>query len=79
MTGAQNSPWNVVVLTTHPDILPSLIVTGMHMSEAFGYTFNEVQKSGWKIAASFECLADGDTAKDIGLSMGRASEGMAYD
>ena len=64
-------------LGAHPDIQPSLLVTGMHMSKDFGYTFTEVEKSGWPIAASFECLAAGDTAKDIGLSMGQAVQGMA--
>jgi len=64
-------------LDAHPDISPSLIVTGMHMSKAFGFTFNEVKKSGWPIAASFDCLAEGDNAEDIGLSMGGATEGMA--
>lgn len=64
-------------LEAHPDIRPSLIVTGMHMSEEFGYTFTEVEKSGWPIAAKFECLTSGDTAKDIGLSMGQATRGMA--
>ena len=64
-------------LEAHPDIAPSLLVTGMHMSEAFGYTFTEVEKSGWPIAANFPCLVDGDEAKDIGVSMGRATEAMA--
>ena len=64
-------------LDAHPDISPSLIVTGMHMSEAFGYTFKEVEKSGWTIAASFACLAEGDTAQDIGESMGQAAQGTA--
>ena len=64
-------------LDAYPDIQPSLLVTGMHMSKDFGYTFTEVEKSGWPIAASFECLAPGDTAKDIGLSMGQAVQGMA--
>ena len=64
-------------LEAHPDINPMLIVTGMHMSKDFGYTFTEVQKSGWPIAASFECLSEGDTAKDIGISMGQATQGMA--
>ena len=64
-------------LDAHPDITPMLLVTGMHMSKDFGYTFTEVEKSGWPIAASFECLSEGDTAKDIGLSMGRATQGTA--
>lgn len=64
-------------LDAHPDIAPSLIVTGMHMSDAFGYTFTEVKNSGWPIAASFDCLTNGDSPKDIGISMGRATEGMA--
>lgn len=64
-------------LEAHPDIVPSLLVTGMHMSEDFGYTFTEVEKSGWPIAASFECLSDGDAAENIGESMGRATIGAA--
>jgi len=64
-------------LDAHPDIAPSLLVTGMHMSEDFGYTFTEVEKSGWPIAASFDCLADGDAAENIGESMGRATIGAA--
>ena len=64
-------------LSAHPDINPMLIVTGMHMSKDFGYTFTEVENSGWPIAASFECLLQGDTAEDIGISMGRAAQGMA--
>ena len=64
-------------LDAHTEITPSLIVTGMHMSEAFGYTFKEVEKSGWPIAANFDCLSDGDSAKDIGISMGQATSGMA--
>lgn len=64
-------------LDAHPDIAPSLLVTGMHMSADFGYTFTEVEKSGWPIAASFACLCAGDTAMDIGVSMGAATQGMA--
>ena len=64
-------------LDAHPNITPSLLVTGMHMSEDFGYTFTEVEKSGWPIAANFECLADGDAAENIGESMGRATIGAA--
>ena len=64
-------------IEAHPDLSPSLIATGMHMSEAFGYTFAEVEKSGWPIAASFDCLAEGDSTKDIGLGMGHATLGMA--
>jgi len=65
------------VLDAHCNINVSLLVTGMHMSEDFGYTYAEVEKSGWTIAASFECLAEGDTAKDIGQSMGQATQGAA--
>lgn len=64
-------------LDANPDIAPSLLVTGMHMSKAFGYTLTEVEKSGWTIAASFPCLAEGDSAEDIGVSMGQATEGTA--
>jgi UDP-hydrolysing UDP-N-acetyl-D-glucosamine 2-epimerase len=64
-------------LHSHPDIEPSLLVTGMHMSKDFGYTYEEVKKSGWLIAANFECLAEGDGPADIGMSMGQATTGAA--
>ena len=47
------------------------------MSKDFGYTYEEVKKSGWLIAANFECLAEGDGPADIGMSMGQATTGAA--
>jgi len=64
-------------MDVHPDLTFSLLVTGMHMSKAFGYTFAEVEKSAWPIAAHFECLVEDDSPLAIGKSMGQATAKMA--
>jgi UDP-hydrolysing UDP-N-acetyl-D-glucosamine 2-epimerase len=56
---------------------PALVVTGMHMSSAFGLTVEEVRRSGWPVAAEFPCLAPGDAPADIATGMGQALSGMS--
>lgn len=56
---------------------PALIVTGMHMSEAFGFTADHVCAAGYEIAAEVPCLEPGDTAPDIARSMGAATRAVA--
>lgn len=51
----------------------SLLVCGMHLSEDFGMTINEIKKDGFKIEESFETIVAGDTgasmAKGVALTM----------
>lgn len=51
----------------------SLLVCGMHLSEDFGMTINEIKKDGLKIEESFETIVAGDTgasmAKGVALTM----------
>lgn len=54
-----------------------LIVTAMHLSPEFGYTADEIEKSGYKIAKKVECLLSSDTAVGISKSIGLAMIGFA--
>lgn len=47
-----------------------LIVTGMHLSSAFGSTWREVEADGFPIAARVEMLLDSDSTVGIGKSTG---------
>lgn len=54
-----------------------LIVTGSHLSRAFGKTIDEIRESPWPIVFEFPSIEEFDTAEAIGRSMGRATTGMA--
>ncbi|CAH2211895.1 UDP-N-acetylglucosamine 2-epimerase [Tepidibacter aestuarii] len=49
-----------------------LIVTGMHLSPEFGFTYNEIQTDGYKIDEKIEILLSSDTNVGISKSMGLA-------
>lgn len=67
----------LAALADHPALEPMIIATGTHLEPAFGETIKEVEASGYPIAARFACIAEGDNPVDIGLSMARATSGMA--
>lgn len=46
----------------HPKLELELIVTGAHLSEAYGLTIKEIEKDGYKIADQIESLLNGDHA-----------------
>ncbi|MBF0504251.1 MAG: UDP-N-acetylglucosamine 2-epimerase (hydrolyzing) [Candidatus Omnitrophica bacterium] len=47
-----------------------LVVTGMHLSGAFGYTVKEIEKDGYLIADRVEMLMASDSKTAIGKSVG---------
>ena len=53
-----------------------VLVTGMHLSPAFGFTYKEIEDAGIPIAAKIECLTDGDEPKDISNNMAMAISGF---
>lgn len=59
------------------ELAPELLVTGMHLSEAFGMTVTEIRASGRRIAAEVACLEEGDAPADIARSMGAATRAVA--
>lgn len=44
----------------HPQLDIELIVTGAHLSDAYGYTINDIKNDGFKIAEEIESLINGD-------------------
>lgn len=49
-----------------------IIVTGMHLSSEFGFTYKEIEKMGLKINKKIEILLSSDTPVGISKSMGLA-------
>ncbi len=54
------------------DLLLQIIVTGMHLSPEFGYTYEEIIKDGFTITEQIEILLSSDTAIGTSKSMGLA-------
>ena len=45
----------------HPALELNVIVTGAHLSEAYGYSIKEIEKDGFPIAEKIESLLNADT------------------
>ena len=53
-----------------------VLVTGMHLSPAFGNTYKEIEEAGIPIAEKIECITEGDTPRDISNNMAMALTGF---
>jgi UDP-hydrolysing UDP-N-acetyl-D-glucosamine 2-epimerase len=64
--------WPLRDLSNHDDVDLRIVVLGSHLSPEFGYTIQEIEKDGFKIAARIECLLSSDSdvgmAKTIGIA-----------
>ena len=49
-----------------------LIVTGMHLSQKYGFTYKQIEKDGFSIEKKIEILSDEDSPLAIAESMSRA-------
>jgi UDP-N-acetylglucosamine 2-epimerase (non-hydrolysing)/GDP/UDP-N,N'-diacetylbacillosamine 2-epimerase (hydrolysing) len=58
--------WPLARMREHPDLDPRLIVTGAHLSPAFGHTVDEIRAAGFAIEDALECLLSSDT--DVGMA-----------
>lgn len=47
-----------------------LVVSGMHLSEKFGFTYKEIENDGFFIDKKVEILDDEDSAKSISRAIG---------
>ena len=54
-----------------------VLVCGMHLSEAFGHTVDEIETDGFSINARIPVLEAGDSAEDIATAIARGVEGFA--
>lgn len=54
-----------------------LVVSGTHLSKKFGYTYHEIEKSGFAVDKKIEILIDSNSPQDISKSMANALNGFA--
>lgn len=54
----------------------SLIVTGMHLSQEFGYTIREIEKDGFKIDSKIQALPLHDTGAAMAEALARCITGI---
>ena len=68
-----------VIRTINEDMLMELelIVTGMHLSEKYGYTYSFIMDDGFPISYEIPILAEGNTPYDISITMSNALKGFA--
>ncbi|WP_227887218.1 UDP-N-acetylglucosamine 2-epimerase [Cytobacillus oceanisediminis] len=60
----------------HQSFELGLLVTGMHLSPAYGYTINEIKKDGHNIIGTVEILIQGDSHGNMARSIGLGILGM---
>ncbi len=53
-----------------------VLVTGAHLSPAFGNTYKEIEEANIPIAEKIECVAEGDSPQDISNNMAMAMRGF---
>ncbi len=53
-----------------------VLVTGAHLSPAFGYTYKEIEEAGIPIDVRIECVTEGDSPRDISNNMAMAMKGF---
>ena len=53
-----------------------VLVTGAHLSPAFGNTYKEIEEANIPISVKIECLTEGDEPKDISNNMAMALTGF---
>jgi GDP/UDP-N,N'-diacetylbacillosamine 2-epimerase (hydrolysing) len=64
-------------ILAHESLDLQLVVTGMHLSHEFGYTVNEIEKDGFKIASRVNMITSDDTSVAMAKSIGQGIIGMA--
>ena len=69
--------WVMQGIKEHPDLTLQLIVTGMHLSEDFGMTVDEIENDGFKVDFKVETLDNNDSAVGIAGAMSRGLSGVA--
>lgn len=60
-----------------PELVLQIIVTGMHLSQEFGFTYQAIEEDGFQIDRKIEMLSSDDTPVGITKSMGIGLIGFA--
>jgi UDP-hydrolysing UDP-N-acetyl-D-glucosamine 2-epimerase len=64
-------------INTHPKLELYLIVTGMHLSDEFGYTIKQIENDGFKIYAKLDTLNKEDTGAGMARYIGKTTAKLA--
>jgi len=64
-------------IIAHPRLDLRLIVTGMHLSDEFGYTIREIEKDGFEIYAKLDTLNKEDTGAGMAKYIGNTTIKLA--
>lgn len=64
-------------IAQEPALALNVLATGMHLSPAFGFTVQEIEKAGFSVQERIECLLPDDTPEAIAQAMGRGVCGFA--
>jgi len=62
--------WPLRELNERPGIETKLIVTGAHLSPAFGHTVDVIEADGFEVTERIECLVSADTDTAMATTMG---------
>lgn len=60
-----------------PDLDLQVIVTGMHLTTEFGFTYRRIEQDGFSVSARVECLQRGDDVASVTKSIGQGVIGFA--
>ena len=72
-----NLRWLLQEIDNDPNLTLQLIVTGMHLSPHYGYTFKEIEEDGFVISKKIEMLLSSDTTNAMTKSTGLGLIGFA--
>lgn len=69
--------WPMRLIVEHEDFELQVVVTGMHLSPAFGETWRQIEADGFAIASKLEMLLSGDSSVSVAKSVGLGVIGFA--
>ena len=69
--------WTMKAIEEHSNLDLSVCVTGMHLSNEFGLTYEQIEEDGFKIDENIEILLSSDTSVGITKSIGLGLIGFA--
>ncbi len=69
--------WVMKGIQDAPDLELQIIATGMHLSPEYGFTYQEIEKDGFKIDRKIEMLVSSNTSIGVSKSMGLGMIGFA--
>ncbi|MPZ20284.1 MAG: UDP-N-acetylglucosamine 2-epimerase (hydrolyzing) [Luteitalea sp.] len=69
--------WPLRAIAKHPELEPRLIVAAAHLSPEFGLTVGEIEREGFSIHETVECLLSSDTDVGMAKTIGVATLGLA--